>query len=86
MLPLAGAVAVIVNFEVPFGELTAIGAVSVTVQASSAPVALGIVPQSTAATLVPAVTAVADTPAGSWSAMTSVVPVAEVPLFPRLIV
>jgi hypothetical protein len=61
----AGAVAVIVKSAAPLAADAARPDDSVTLQLSSAPAADGSEPQFTVETPVPAVTAVATTPAGS---------------------
>ena len=63
--PDPGAVVVSVKAAAPFAVDAGIALVSVTAHDRSAPAAEGSAPQSTDATFVPAVTAVAITPAGS---------------------
>ena len=81
-----GAVAVIVNCAVPFAALAARPLLSVTEHDSSAAADEGSVPQFTLDTPVPALTAVAMTPVGSWSLTVADVPEVVPPLFPRPIV
>ena len=56
----------------------------VTLQLNKAPAAEGKVPQLTALTPLPAVTAVAITPAGSCSFRVALVPLVRPPLLPRV--
>ncbi len=78
-----GAVAVIVKDAVPF---FAIPFASVTLQVSNAPAPDGKGPQLTDETPEPLITAVATTPAGSWSLTVAEVPVLFCPEFPSVIV
>src|SRR2546426_12660168 len=80
-----GAVAVIVNMAAPVLAPPAKPLDSVTVQLNNAPAELRFV-QLTELTPVPAVAAVAVTPAGSWSFTVADVPDAGPPPFPRPIV
>jgi hypothetical protein len=77
-----GAVAVIVNAAVPVDAPDASPDDKVTAQLNSAPADDGNVPQLTALTPVPAVTAVATTPAGNWSSTVVLVPEVEPPPLP----
>lgn len=83
---LEGAVAVMVKADVPLAELDAMPAVKITLQVNFSPGADGKVPQSSAATLVLRVTAVAITPAGNCSLTVTLVPEVAEPLLPSLIV
>ncbi len=56
----------------------------VTLQLSNAPALEGRLPQLTALTPLPAVTAVATTPAGSWSLRLALVPLVKSPLLPMV--
>ena len=78
-----GAVAVTVNAAVPGAAPEAIALDKVTVHVSVAPAADGKLPQSTDVTPVPALTAVATTPAGSTSFTVADVPDVVPPLLPR---
>ena len=80
---LAGAVAVMVNAAVPLAAPAANALDNVTEQESVAPAEEGNVPQLTADTPVPAVTAVATTPEGNFSDTVAEVPEAVPPLLPR---
>src|SRR2546427_13302454 len=80
-----GAVVVIVNAAVPLLAPAAKPLDSVTVQLNNAPAEFRFV-QLTELTPVPAVAAVAVTPAGSWSFTVADVPDAAPPPFPRPIV
>jgi len=80
-----GAVVVIVNAAVPLLAPAAKPLESVTVQLNNAPAEFRFV-QLTELTPVPAVAAVAVTPAGSWSFTVADVPDAVPPLLPRPIV
>ena len=80
---LAGDVAVSVKAAVPVALDAANALLSVTVQLSVAPVAEGKVPQSTLLTPVPGVTALASTPAGSFSDIVADSPLAVPPLLPK---
>src|SRR2546428_10634589 len=77
-----GAAVVIVNAAVPLLAPAAKPLESVTVQLNNAPAEFRFV-QLTELTPVPAVDAVAVTPAGSWSFTGADVPDAAPPLFPR---
>ena len=77
-----GAVVVMVNATVPLLAPAARPLDSVTVQFNNAPAELRFV-QLTELTPVPAVAAVAVTPAGSWSFTVADVPDAVPPLLPR---
>ena len=83
--PVDGAVAVIVNVAAPGAAPEARAADSVTVHVRVAPATLRLV-QVTLDTPLPALTAVAVTPAGSLSATVAAVPDGEPPSLPRLIV
>ena len=79
----AGAVAVTLKAAVPVAAFAASPEASVTVHVSVAPAADGKLPQSTDVTPVPALTAVATTPAGSTSFTVADVPDVVPPLLPR---
>src|SRR2546428_12781399 len=83
--PEEGAVVLMVNAAVPSLAPAAKPLDSVTVQLNNAPAEFRFV-QLTELTPVPAVAAVAVTPAGSWSFTVADVPDAGPPLFPKPIV
>ena len=79
--PVLGAVAVMLNDAVPALDKPL---VRVTVQVRAAPAADGRLPQLTPDTPLPAVTAVATTPAGKASLIVAEVPLVAVPLLPKV--